>query len=204
MAQLLTEHFRIACQAIELDCPDDPITLSFEPRVFDLLVLASEGNPRDAINLTSKAARKASGRLVSREDVLQASEDYFWNTKYKNIEGTRELEKVFEEFMTSSLSRGMRTILFERSDKRRVAVDRLNDHRLIHLIRSGLRPLSGGTLYDAYAIDFGSYAQRILRNEMRWGNDGFASPLRFQLDEDAEPWREAVLRRKSRGRDVSG
>ncbi|KQX63655.1 hypothetical protein ASD06_11025 [Angustibacter sp. Root456] len=197
LSQLLSEHFRIACTAAGAVSPDDPIRASFGRDAFDVLVLASEGNPRDAINLTSKAARKAMDSLVTREHVLRSAEDYFWNTKYKNIEGTRELEKVFEAFVTNSFSRGVRTILFERSDKRRVAVDRLNDHRLIHLIRSGLRPPGGGALYDAYAIDFGSYAERILRKEMQWRNDGFASPLSFQLDPNAESWREAVVRRKS-------
>lgn len=198
MQHLLTEHFKSAASHLGVHAPSEPVAVSFQPRAFELLVLASEGNPRDAINLASKAARKARDNPITPDDVLRTSEDYFWNTKYKNIEGDRTLERMFEEFVTMSMERGVRTILFERSDKRRPLVDKLNDRRLIHLLRPGLRPRSGGSLYDVYAVDFGSYAERILRGEMRWENDGFASPVRFHLDDDAEPWRQAVLRRKSK------
>jgi hypothetical protein len=195
--QLLTEHFRLAAQQLNVLVDDDPVPVSFVAAAFETLVLASEGNPRDAINLASKATRRAKLDRVTQEDVLRSAEDYFWNTKYKNIEGDRSLEKMFEEFAASSMERGHRTILFERSDKRRPLVDKLYDRRLIHLLRSGLRPKDGGSLYDVYAVDFGSYAERLLRGEMRWENDGFASPVRFYLDEDAETWRQAVIRRKS-------
>lgn len=195
MHQLLTEHFKLASRQAGLVPPDDPVAVSFQSSAFALVVLASEGNPRDAINLVSKAARKAKSKQITADDVLRTAEDYFWNTKYKNIEGDGTMERMFESFVNMSMERGLRTILFERSDKRRPLVDKLNDRRLIHLLRPGLRPKTGGSLFDVYAVDFGSYAERLLRGEMRWENDGFASPVRFHLDEDAEPWRKAVLRR---------
>ncbi|WP_269305717.1 hypothetical protein [Aeromicrobium sp. HA] len=194
---LLAEHFRSAAGQLAVEDVADPVALSFHANAFPLLVLASEGNPRDAINLVSKAARKARAEKVSADDVLSTAEDYFWNTKYKNVEGDRPLERMFEEFVNTSLERGLRTILFERSDKRRPLVDKLNDRRLIHLLRSGLRARNGGSLYDLYAVDFGSYAERIRLGQMRWENDGFANPMRFHLGDDTESWRQAVIRRRS-------
>lgn len=197
---MLNEHFRAAAPSGLVEMVPHPIALCFQSQAFDYLVLASEGNPRDAINLCSKAARTAKELTIRLEHVISASDDYFWNTKYKNIEGHQELEDLFEDLMDNSLSRGRRTILFERSDPRRRAMDKLYDRRLVHLIRSGVRVSDSPRLYDLYAIDFGCYAERILRNEMRWANDGFVSPSRFVLDGGSESWKEAVLRRRGRSR----
>ncbi len=195
---LLVEHFRASIP------PDagwslrlDPITLSFaSPVAFRWLVLASEGNPRDAINLMSKASRKARDKRITVEDVLRSAGDYFWTTKYKNIEGDKRLEELFSVFVNNSLSRGMRTVLFARSDSRRALVDLLYDKRLIHLVRSGLRSNDTGALFDVYAVDLGSYADRLISREMRWSNDGFANPLRFELDDRSGSWDAAVVRRQ--------
>ncbi len=41
---------------------------SFQHAAFATLVHASEGNPRDAMNLASKAARAAGHRVIARRD----------------------------------------------------------------------------------------------------------------------------------------
>ncbi|MGH3397467.1 MAG: hypothetical protein ACRDPO_22520 [Streptosporangiaceae bacterium] len=63
------------------------------------------------MNLVSKAARAAASRVISARDVLQAAHQYFWNTKYKNIEGERPLENLFQGLLKQSLERGRRTFL---------------------------------------------------------------------------------------------
>jgi hypothetical protein len=98
--------------------------------------------------------------------------------------------------VSKSLERQRRTVLFRRSDERRRLVDKLYARRLIHLIRAGMRPKDGEGIYDVYAVDFGSYADRVIRKELRWANDGFASPLRCYLDEHVESWRDAVIRKR--------
>ena len=193
--QLLTEHFRLASAELGVDgAHADPVTDSFGTHAFELLVYASEGNPRDAINLASKAARKATGEKVTAEDVLRAADDYFWSTKYKNIEGDSDLEALFAQLMNLSIERGMRTVLFDRADLRRPLMDKLYDARLIHLLNSSLRPVGKAKMYDVYAVDFGSYAELVLNRRMRWQNDGFANPRRFTMDAQ-ESWADAVVRR---------
>jgi hypothetical protein len=172
------------------------IAASFQPNAFETLVLASEGNPRDAMNLVSKAARSARGNPVSERDVLLAARDYFWNTKHKNIEGERATENLFRRLITHSLERRRRTFLVDRLDEQRGLYNRLYDQRLIHLIRSGIRITAGSGVYDGYAVDFGSYADRVLAGTLRWTNDGWANPRSFFVNDLDPHWREGVVGRR--------
>ncbi len=197
---LLCEHFLAVAK--ERGMPelcslpmDKIVSASFHDTAFTTLVHASEGNPRDAMNLVSKAARSAGQRVISARDVLQAANQYFWNTKYKNIEGERPLENLFQGLLKQSLERGRRTFLVARSDQRRPLYNKLYDQRLIHLLKSGIRSPSDGTAFDGYAIDFGSYADRVLGGSLRWTNDGWASNRSFFVDDQDPEWREAIVDR---------
>jgi hypothetical protein len=172
---------------------DRIIQSSFHETAFTTMVHASEGNPRDAMNLVSKAARAAGHRVIARRDVLKAANEYFWNTKYKNIEGERNLENLFQELLKRSLERGRRTFLVARTDQRRPLYNKLYDQRLIHLLKSGIRSPGDGTAFDGYAIDFGSYADRVLGGSLRWANDGWASTRSFFVDDQDPEWRDAIV-----------
>jgi hypothetical protein len=198
---LLCEHFLAVAKERnkpELFClsADHIVKASFHEAAFTTLVHASEGNPRDAMNLVSKAARAAGHRVIARRDVLQAADQYFWNTKYKNIEGERPLENLFQELLQQSLERGRRTFLVSRTDQRRPFYNSLYDQRLIHLLRSGIRSSSDGSAFDGYAIDFGSYADRVLSGSLRWTNDGWASTRSFFVDDKDPEWRDAIVGRR--------
>lgn len=119
-------------------------------------------------------------------------------TKFKNIEGRPDLEELFEEILARSLKRGKRTILVNRSDPKRPLYADLYDARLIHLLQSGIRPEDGGQSFDRYAIDFGSYAQRVLAGTLRWTSDGWVNATSFFSDKDAPDWREGVMPRRGR------
>lgn len=170
---------------------------SFTDGAVSTLVLASEGNPRDSLNLVAKAARNAGAGRISPRHVLEAAHDYFWNTKYKNIEGQRNLERLFSEIMAASLSRGKRTFLVLRGDARRSLYHKLYDERLIHLIRAGVRPASAsGQTYDGYALDYGSYADRVLSGTLRWTNDGWTNANSFFTDGESPNWKTGVMPRR--------
>jgi hypothetical protein len=175
---------------------DQVVRASFHESAFTTLVHASEGNPRDAMNLVSKSARAAGQRIISRRDVLKAAHEYFWNTKYKNIEGERSVENLFQELLQRSLERGRRTFLVSRTDQRRPLYNKLYDQRIIHLLKSGIRSPSDGTAFDGYAVDFGSYADRVLSGSLRWANDGWASTRSFFVDDRDPEWRDAIVGRR--------
>ena len=199
--RLLCEHFVAAARerrnwAMSGMTPDEIMRSSFQASAFKTLVYASEGNPRDAMNLASKAARAAGARIVVTRHVLIAANSYFWNTKYKNIEGDRGLESLFQQVLQRSLERGRRTFLVARIDHRRPLYNKLYDQRLIHLLKSGIRNPADGTAFDGYAIDFGSYADRILGGSLRWTNDGWASARSFFVNDHDPEWRDAIVDRR--------
>ena len=197
--RVLFEHFRANEKSLGLEVsPLETIVAGFLRDSLPTLVTASEGNPRDAINIVSKSARLAGQSAISPEHVLKASTDYFWNTKFKNIEGRADLEDLFEEVMSKSLKRGKRTILVDRSDPKKALYADLYDARLIHLLQSGIRPEEGRGSYDGYAIDFGSYAQRVLNGTLRWTNDGWVNATSFFSDKEAPDWRDGVMPRRGR------
>ena len=197
--RVLFEHFRAYEKSLDHEVsPLDEIMSGFLRDALPTLVAASEGNPRDAINIVSKSARLAAQGAISPDHVLRASSDYFWKTKFKNVEGRPDLEDLFEEILAKSLKRGKRTILVNRSDAKRPLYAELYDARLIHLLQSGIRPEDGGESFDGYAIDFGSYAQRVLAGTLRWTNDGWVNATSFFSDKDAPDWREGVMPRRGR------
>ncbi len=196
--KLLCGHFKAAAKerqnpelaALSLD---QIIKASFQGAAFRTLVCASEGNPRDAMNLVSKAARDAGLRPMTNRNMLVAANAYFWNTKYKNIEGDGPLEALFQKVLQRSLERGRRTFLVSRINHNRPLYNRLYDQRLIHLLRSGIRSSGDSSAFDGYAIDFGSYADRILSNTLRWSNDGWAAARSLLVDDKDPAWREAIV-----------
>ncbi len=198
--KLLCEHFRAT--ANELHKPElsalsvaQIIKSSFGRQAFRMLVYASEGNPRDAMNLVSKCAREAGMGAMTYKNMLIAADAYFRNTKYKNIEGDGPLEALFLEVLQKSLHRGRRTFLVSRIDRNRPLYNRLYDQRLIHLLRSGIRSPADGSAFDGYAIDFGSYAHRMLDDTLIWTNDGWAAARTFVVDDKDPGWREGIVSR---------
>ncbi|SFT63865.1 hypothetical protein SAMN05660657_02122 [Geodermatophilus amargosae] len=197
--RVLFEHFRAYEKTLGHDVSTlEEIMAGFLRDALATLVTASEGNPRDAINIVSKSARLAAQGPIGPDHVLRASSDYFWMTKFKNIEGRPDLEELFEEILAKSLKRGKRTILVNRSDPKRPLYAELYDARLIHLLQSGIRPEGGGESYDGYAIDFGSYSQRVLAGTLRWTSDGWVNSTSFFSDKDAPDWRDGVMPRRGR------
>ncbi len=201
LRKLLCEHFLAVARerdqaGLAMLTADQVVQFSFHEGAFTTLVHASEGNPRDAMNLVSKAGRAAGSRVISPADVLKSANQYFWTTKYKNIEGEVALESLFQELLQQSLKRGRRTFLVARSDRRRPLYNKLYDQRLIHLLKSGIRSPSEAAAFDGYAVDFGSYADRVLGGSLRWTNDGWASARSFFVDDQDPEWREAIIQRR--------
>jgi hypothetical protein len=82
-----------------------------------------------------------------------------------------------------------------RIDRNRPLYNRLYDQRLIHLLRSGIRSPADGSAFDGYAIDFGSYAHRMLDDTLIWTNDGWAAARTFVVDDKDPGWREGIVSR---------
>ena len=147
-----------------LDHERDLIQMGFTRRkAFDELVRASEGVPRDAINIAAKAALHAGDKQISTPHVRKAARQWFQADKeaaLKGVPGGIELLNwVYEEVIRGKRARGFLVGQQYASDSLLTA---LFDARVLHLVRRGYSAQDQpGERYDVYLIDFGAYVDLI-------------------------------------------
>ncbi|HZN14227.1 MAG TPA: hypothetical protein VFB78_08175 [Acidimicrobiales bacterium] len=132
-------------------------------RAFDELVRASEGVPRDAINVASKAAMRASDQKIAVEDVRVAAQSWFTSDKEAALrsrdDATRLLRWVIDQVIRGKRSRGF---LVNQDQARDPLLLTLFDARVLHVVRRGYsaqdRP---GERFDVWVIDYGAYVDLI-------------------------------------------
>jgi hypothetical protein len=163
-------------------------------------VLASEGNPRDAINLVAAAASAAGNAKITATAVLEAAHSYFWNDKMAQIE-EKGLQDVFADAMNASVKRGVRTFLVGTNHPQSERWDALYDIRAIHLIRVGMRNMDNpGITYRGYAVDFGSYADQVSLKKMTWRNDEWATERTRAFEAEIfRKWSPGIVPRRQLG-----
>lgn len=135
-----------------------------EPEAFTEFVRASEGIPRDAINILAIAALKAGKGSIRLRNVRGAATDYYLSHKSARIKADAEARALLKDLLDEILGRRRaRTFLLSRDvDARDPRVRELYEARLIHIIRRGLAAIDEpGTLYDAFAIDYGCYTTAL-------------------------------------------
>jgi hypothetical protein len=142
----------------------DLIRMGFtERRAFDELVRAAEGVPRDAINITAKAALQARDRQISVPDIRTAARAWFQNDKAAALssrpEAQRLLHWVIDKVIKEKRARGF---LVNQRSARAPLLMALFDARVLHLVRKGYSGQDEpGERYDVYLIDYGAYVDLI-------------------------------------------
>jgi hypothetical protein len=138
-ANLFYKHYITSANAADqIDGPERLIGFLFtQSRVFDELVRAAEGVPRDAIYLISKIAQRSFGKRITVDDVQQGARDWYQQDKYMVVRQdellSRLLERIIEEVIGNRRSRAF---LF-RSGQLNQYLDRLFDARLLHILKRG-------------------------------------------------------------------
>ena len=135
-----------------------------EPEAFSEFVRASEGVPRDAINILAIAALKARKGPIRVRNVRSAATDYYLSHKSTRIKADEAARALLKDLLDEILGqRRSRTFLLNRDgDTSDPRVRDLYEARLIHIIRRGLAALNKpGTLYDAFVIDYGCYTTAL-------------------------------------------
>jgi hypothetical protein len=154
------ERDRIAGLSTERDL----ISKGFTGRpAFDELVRASEGVPRDAINIAAKAAVHAGEKPISTPHVRKAARQWFQSDKeaaLKGVPGGIELLNwVYDEVIRGKRARGF---LVSQRFSNDLLLNALFDARVLHLVRRGYSAQDApGERYDVYLIDFGAYVDLI-------------------------------------------
>jgi hypothetical protein len=159
-ASLLARH---AAASTDVDLPwDTPqrfLDDAFTSRdAFRELVRASEGVPRDAINIVALAAGYALASKISQKDVRVAARAWYQRDKEKPVSEKPEalalLHWIVDRVIGDRRSRGF--IL--KQESRDHLIDWLYDARVLHVVRRGIASKShAGVRFDAYALDYGCY-----------------------------------------------
>ncbi|MCU1615782.1 MAG: hypothetical protein JWO98_3322 [Frankiales bacterium] len=191
-AQLFSRHICVLAEDLgaSLAIPDPGVFVrtAFDEGGFKELVRASEGVPRDAINIASLAAAAAGSRAIRVRDVQHAARKYYLQDKEAGIATNPAAQNTWSRILREVVAdRRSRTFLVRRNrDNTDPTILDLYDARLIHLLKAGLStPGRPGVGYDGYAVDYGSYVHAQQEDEAgaAWGDKG--RPVRFERE---YPW----------------
>ncbi|MDE1141267.1 MAG: hypothetical protein PW999_16660 [Paraburkholderia tropica] len=126
------------------------------------LVRASEGIPRDAINILGSAATRANDTPISVLDIRAAAQAWYQQNKHSAIASMPKAEKLLS-WIVDNVIKGKKARAFLLStDARDDLIDFLYDARAIHLIKQGSSAKDlPGQRFNVYSLDYGLYVDLI-------------------------------------------
>lgn len=163
---LLFHHFSSINENRNVKNADDLINQAFtQLNTFHEFVRATEGVPRDAINILGIAATKAADSKISMENIRTAARIWFTRGKEKAISTN---EKAFEllQWIRDKVigERNARAFLL-RTNHKDSLINYLFDARVIHLIKDNVSGKDEpGVRYNVYSIDYGCYVDLMNTN----------------------------------------
>lgn len=124
---------------------------------FGEFVRASEGVPRDAINILVMAAQHALNDPISIPTIRLAAKKWYQQGKEQAVQDPRAralLRWVIDEVIAHRQARAF----LLKSDERHELIDSLFDARILHIVKKGVSSNdTPGVRYDVYSIDYGCY-----------------------------------------------
>lgn len=183
-AQMLFRHMRSIAQTEKLDFDilhsDDLTRLMFTQRdSFTEFVRASEGVPRDAINILSKCALRAHNDKISMPTVREAARAWYSTSKQSDI-NSRPRANALMDWIKSQVIGQRRARGFLLDVKARdVLIDYLFDSRVLHIIKKGISSKDredSGKKFNAWVLDYGCYVELF--------NTAVAPRGLFEVEED--------------------
>lgn len=128
----------------------------------DELVRASEGVPRDAINILIHSAIKADNDKISIPHIRSAAKNWYTTDKEKAVAARPKAKYLLRwiiDMVIGKLNSRAFLLSTEIDDD---SIEYLFDNRIIHLIKQGISAKDlPGERFNVYAIDYGTYVQLI-------------------------------------------
>lgn len=148
---------------------------------FDELVRASEGVPRDAINIAIQAAHYAGENPISVENVRRAAHTWYQRDKETAVRSNQMASELLHWIIAEVIgSRRARAFLLTTNVKEEL-VEALFDARVLHILKRNIstrdRP---GMRYNVYKLDYGCYVDLISTTHAPQGL------LRLDADDNGE------------------
>lgn len=123
---------------------------------------ASEGVPRDAINIIGLAAQKSPNSPISVHDIRSAARTWYTRAKQQAISTKPEAQRLLNWIIDEVIKhRQARAFLLE-TGTRDDLIDFLYDARVLHVIRQGVSSQDhAGRRFNVFALDYGCYVDLI-------------------------------------------
>jgi hypothetical protein len=153
--------------ATKLSVPDHlalPSRIFTNKNTFTELIRASEGIPRDLINIFSSAffdSHRRNRETIDQKGVLSASRQWFEQDKQKNLD--QELSDTLRRIVDEVIGkRRARSFLIPRELEKHKMIQKLFDSRVLHLMQRGYADKDNpGIRYNIYTLDYGTYVDLL-------------------------------------------
>lgn len=164
--EMLYRHLSVRIQETSSELtidPSDYINLVFtQQNVFSELVRASEGVPRDFINIISLAAQKADARNISMEDIRFSGKRWYNQAKAKVVSSKKEAEILLRFIIEEVIGNRRAKAFLIRSDVNDPLINFLFDERVLHMVKENVSANDQpGVRFKVYSIDYGCYIDLI-------------------------------------------
>lgn len=132
-----------------------------QENVFDEFVRASEGVPRDAINIIGAAALRADDKAISVQDIRVAAKNWYNRSKEAAVTDEKA-RKLLCWIIDEVISHRRARAFLLKSDTRDELIDTLFDARILHVVKNSVSAHDQpGARYTVYSIDYGCYVDLI-------------------------------------------
>lgn len=166
-SQMLFRHMRSIAHAEklnfgEIDADELRRQMFTQREAFNEYVRASEGVPRDAINILSKCALRAKNEKISMPTVRDSARAWYSTSKQSDI-SSRPRANLLMDWIKNEVigNRKARGFLLDVNAKDAL-IDYLFDSRVLHVIKKGISSKDredSGRKFNAWVLDYGCYAE---------------------------------------------
>ncbi len=133
-----------------------------QENTFEEFVRASEGVPRDSINILSLAAQKAINKAVSIQHLRAASQTWYQRDKEAAVSSNTDASQLLHWIIDNVIGHRKARAFLLRNNVRSELIDALFDSRVLHLLKRNVSALDQpGLRYDVYKLDYGCYVDLL-------------------------------------------
>lgn len=143
---------------------------------FDELVRASEGVPRDSINIVIQAAQYADSEAISVQHIRRAAHAWYQRDKENAVRANDRAADLLHWIRQEVIGERRARAFLIRSDSTDHLFESLFDARVLHILKRNIStPEEPGTRHNVYKLDYGCYVDLMQTQNAPQGL--------FQLDE---------------------
>ena len=133
-----------------------------QEKVFEELVQAAEGVPRDAFNVLAKAVSNDYYNKVSINSIRRAAKNWYNEDKQNPIISYSGAMSLLNWIIENVINERHARAFLLRNDREYEMINFLYDSRILHIIKQNISSRDNpGMKFNAYSIDYGCYVDLI-------------------------------------------